>query len=138
MKAGIKYKEFMHMTLTELYAELEGYSKRQTDLVEMIEYSAWLFGIYSSHAIQCTVGNSQWFHKKGAEPNKYPDNPLLKSKEEVEEDVLTEEQKMNYTNAFFGRLNILAVNHKLAKDREKSEDLNNGNEGVENNVVNIE
>lgn len=120
------------MTLTELFAEMDGYNKRQTEMAEMIEYSAWLFGIYSSHAIQVTVGNSQWFHKKGVEPNKYPDNPLLDNKKQNEGEVLTEEQKLNYTNAFFGKLNVMAVNYQIAKDREKYEDLNNNEkEGVE-------
>ena len=65
IKAGLTYKEAMHMTPKAIEMHIEAYSEREQEKVKVSEYISWLNGYYVVEAIACTFG-------KG----KYPKNPL--------------------------------------------------------------
>lgn len=65
IKAGLTYKEAMHMTPKAIEMHIKAYSEREQEKVKVSEYLSWLNGCYVVEAIACTFG-------KG----KYPKNPL--------------------------------------------------------------
>ena len=94
MQIGIPYDVFWNITPYELDIMLEAYREKQRH----INYMMWVNGIYTMSALSATVGNM--FKKKGAEPNKYLEEPLPvfeERKELTEEEKLTEEQKLLLT-----------------------------------------
>jgi len=71
IKAGLTYKEAMHMTPKAIEMHIKAYSEREQEKIKASEYLSWLDGYYVVEAIACTFG-------KG----KYPKNPLLEEEKE--------------------------------------------------------
>lgn len=60
--------EFFHSTIRDVNIFLYAYQKRERENIKMMEYNAWLNGIYIRSAI------ASCFDKK----HEYPENPLAK------------------------------------------------------------
>lgn len=94
LKIGVSKVEFEQCTPHELELMLEAYKEHQ----KHINYLMWVNGMYTMSALSATVGNM--FKKKGAEPNKYFEEPLPVFEERkvlTEEEKITEEQKLLLT-----------------------------------------
>ena len=65
IKAGLTYKEAMHMTPKAIEMHIEAYSEKEQEKVKVSEYLSWLNGYYVVEAIACTFGKGR-----------YPKNPL--------------------------------------------------------------
>ena len=94
LKIGVSKSEFENCTPHELELMLEAYKEQQRHL----NYMMWVNGMYTMSALSATVGNM--FKKKGAEPNKYFEEPLpvFNEREKLtEEEKVTEEQKLLLT-----------------------------------------
>ena len=89
LQCGISKKEFMHMTLTDVYMVIEADQKNKEDSVKMQEFYAWQQGRYFMEAVSATVINCLAQPK---EPYEYPHNPLI-SDEEYEKMVEEHELK---------------------------------------------
>lgn len=94
VKCGIPYQECFHMTPLALRLEIEGYSERKKNEIELIEHQSWLNGYFTMHAIGAN------FSKK----IKYPKSPLEEERVVVEDMELTEEEKVDWRNRIFSRL----------------------------------
>lgn len=76
IRMGIPYQEFMNMIPKVFHKYHEEYRKKKQEEVDMINYSAWLNGLYISHAIGAS------FSKNG----KYLNKPLgFSSEDEIQE-----------------------------------------------------
>jgi len=62
--------------MTQLMYEIEGLEKRESDQIDIVRYSAWLFGVYTKCAIESSIGNSGWFKSKNSPPVEYPKPPF--------------------------------------------------------------
>ncbi len=71
IKAGLTYKEAMHMTPKAIEMHIKAYTEREQEKIKVSEYLSWLNGYYVVEAIACTFG-------KG----KYSKNPLLEEEKE--------------------------------------------------------
>lgn len=94
MQIGIPYDTFWSITPHELDIMFEAYKEKQKHL----NYMMWVNGMYTMSALSATVGNM--FKKKGAEPNKYLEEPLPvfeERRELTEEEKVSEEQKLLLT-----------------------------------------
>ena len=56
IKAGLTYKEAMHMTPKAIEMHIEAYSEKEQEKVKVSEYLSWLNGYYVVEAIACTFG----------------------------------------------------------------------------------
>lgn len=120
MQCGIRYKDFMHMTMGAVLAEIDGFTKNRRYTEDLIEHSAWLFGIYTCHAINATIGNSGWFKAKGTEAHKYPNNPLLEREKQKdspnENESVSEDEIIKYSELVFAQLEAMSVNFSATED----------------------
>lgn len=66
IKSGISPKDFYHMTARDIQLCVEAYLDNLERESKKTEYSAWLTGMYVSHAIGCNFSRNA----------KYPPNPL--------------------------------------------------------------
>ena len=65
IKAGLTYKEAMHMTPKAIEMHIKAYTEREQEKIKVSEYLSWLSGYYVVEAIACTFGKGR-----------YPKNPL--------------------------------------------------------------
>lgn len=94
MQIEVPYDVFWNITPYEFGIMLDAYKEKQ----KHINYMMWVNGLYTLSALSASVGNM--FKKKGAEPNKYLEEPLPvfeERKELTEEEKLSEEQKLLLT-----------------------------------------
>lgn len=73
IRMGISYQEFMSMIPKVFHKYREEYRKKQQEEADMINYSAWLNGLYISHAIEAA------FSKNG----KYLSKPFERGSEDA-------------------------------------------------------
>lgn len=71
IKAGLTYKQAMHMTPKAIEMHIKAYTEREQEKIKVSEYLSWLNGYYVVEAIACTFGKE-----------KYPKNPLLEEEKE--------------------------------------------------------
>lgn len=93
---------------------VNAYNERLQRESDIIEYTAWLNGVFTANAIMSTVGNSQWFKDKKTKAHKYPDNPLAEKQKQVYEANMSEEEKKKQTELLFAKLNVMKTNFDLA------------------------
>lgn len=107
---------FMDMTPKVFNVYAKAYSEKRKEEAELIEFRAWVYGIYTSNAIMSTIGNSSWFKDKNTKAHEYPKNPLEKvdRDKQLYSDDLTEEEKKRETELLFAKLNVMKVNFDLA------------------------
>lgn len=90
--------------LNPRYMELyhDAYENRQKEQIEMLEYQAWMNGIYIRHSIASVFDSD----------NKYPEKPigLFDDKEDTENEELTEEQKVQAQKDLLMKLQIMQSN----------------------------
>lgn len=58
--------------------ELKPYEDAYKLEQQQIDAQNHMLGSYVRHAILSTIGNSQWFKSKAAQPHEYPEIPYLK------------------------------------------------------------
>lgn len=92
------------------------YQEKRKEEAKMVEFTGWIYGIYTSNAIMSTIGNSSWFKDKHTKAHEYPDNPLEKVNRDKQlySDDLTEEEKKRETELLFAKLNVMKVNFDMA------------------------
>lgn len=103
---------------------LKAYDKAHEEQLKEQDMMNWYLGQYFADALLCTIGNSGFFHKKGAKPNEYPKRPYTMEIQEIREEnakELTEEEKIAKTKMLFAKLQIMASNNKLDKQYESNE-----------------
>lgn len=108
LKCNISYKEFFHMTPSEIYKTEKAFWENKKQEHELMEQSAWLNGYY----VLAAIGTA--FSKKHAE---YPENPA--KERELRRTDFTEEEKNKYVGILFGQLEAMqkAFESNHPKDR---------------------
>lgn len=114
IKIGVNHKDFMEMTPYIFSIYLHEYNERKKQEAEMIEYTAWIYGAYTSHAIMATIGNSSWFKDKKAKAHEYPKNPIADKYQHKYEENMSEEEKKKQTELLFAKLNVMKTNFEIA------------------------
>lgn len=102
IKCGMTKEEFFHSTLTDVYMRITAYRDREEAEAQKLEYLAWLAGVYN------TTGIGTLFSEKA----KYPESPLKENYVIVEDMELTEEEKVEWQNKLFAKLQGMANKHK--------------------------
>lgn len=81
IRSGVPMTDFYKLTPTIINAYAKEYERKTQEQCDLLEYSAWLHGSYVQSAIASA------FIKEVS----YPENPLLKKKEGIEEETTSEE-----------------------------------------------
>lgn len=102
IKCGMTKDEFFHSTLNDVYMRVMAHKEKEEAEAQKLEYLAWLAGAFNMSAI----GSS--FSKK----IKYPESPLKENYVVVEDMELTEEEKIEWQNKLFAKLQGMAKKHK--------------------------
>lgn len=112
IKAGLTYKQAMHMTPKAIEMHIKAYTEREQEKIKVSEYLSWLNGYYVVEAIACTFG-------KG----KYPKNPLLEEKEsENENGEMPKSELQKQRELFAARLFATFANGEINNaEKEDSE-----------------
>ena len=79
IRSGVPMTDFYKLTPKIINAYAKEYERKTQEQCDLLEYSAWLHGSYVQSAIA--------FIKEVS----YPENPLLKKNEEIEEETANED-----------------------------------------------
>lgn len=111
-------KEFFHSTMKEVDYRIDSYQKKREENTKLVEYQAWLTGMYVIHSIACN------FSKKA----RYPQNPIVVDTKDIkqvakatgrsEEELRQEEMYMT--------LRIKQANANIAQARQDREESQGG------------
>ena len=96
----MSYKEFWEDDPEIFWAYRFFYYKNQEQELEKINFSAWIYGLYSHYGVSLALANS--FREKGKQPENYLEKPInlfgAKENNKLEEEItnykLIEEQKI--------------------------------------------
>lgn len=113
-RAGISFKEFGCLTMTEIRTISKAYSEKLSEEFKLNDIMAFVQGRYIVDALLCTVGNM--FGGKNAK-FEYPEQAYSLNSEEKE---LTEEEIQNQRVQFMAMLQTMERNFNLNKEREKN------------------
>lgn len=93
---------------------VRSYYKADRVKTERLNYEAWLYGVYTTKALEATLGNV--FKKKGAKPIEYPEKPIefYKSEEDKNKAERDKEQEKE-------RLRLVAKLNQVMNARKKAE-----------------
>lgn len=81
IRSGVPMTDFYKLTPKIINAYAKEYERKTQEQCDLLEYSAWLHGSYVQSAIASA------FIKEVS----YPENPLLKKNEEIEEETANED-----------------------------------------------
>lgn len=98
---------------------VRSYYKADRLKTERMNYEAWLYGMYTTKALEATVGNV--FEKKGAKPIEYPEKPLELFKSA--DSIAKEEQEKAQENE---KMRLVAKLNQVMSARKKAEVKKNG------------
>lgn len=81
IRSGVPMTDFYKLTPKIINAYAKEYERKTQEQCDLLEYSAWLHGSY----VQCAIASA--FIKEVS----YPENPLLKENEKIEEETTNED-----------------------------------------------
>lgn len=106
MALGLTLDEIYHHTLSDLSL----YDDASVIKDEIKDMWCWFMGKYVYEALGAALGAA--FAKKGQEPPKYLENPILKMSKEANRE-LTEEEKQQQISVLFGNLENMKKSFEL-------------------------
>ena len=108
---GVPYNLFPHLTPVRMKDFYEAYEQQR----KIRDEENWMLGIYVHSALSTVL--SQMFSKNSKV--KYMEEPILKSaKKESDNKEFSEEELIKYSEMFLTKLELMAVNHRLSKNKD--------------------
>ena len=79
----------------------------------------WRLGLYIREALKSTVCNGFVWKSKGQQPDKYPNQPFLRSDNKINCEI-TEEEKQLEVDKFFAQESARRANWKRTRKRQEN------------------